>query len=162
MEFSPKKNGNSVKLGSVEIAKTDPIRRMLIGFAPVFVGFLVIVGAVYLFSSNIVLFQNKNPYIYIATVVLLGYLLFVVSNTMFSSSRDMEGTIEVLLIILLIFVAAYLLGFRPSISILDKIFTGKFVSAIQESAVFLLVPIIMDLFILGIIKLFIGSRNRKF
>ncbi len=51
IEFTPKKNDNGVKLGSIEIARTDPIRRSLIGFAPVFVGLALIVGVVYFFSD---------------------------------------------------------------------------------------------------------------
>ncbi|MBF8250153.1 MAG: hypothetical protein HW400_754, partial [Candidatus Levybacteria bacterium] len=65
MEFVPKKHGNSVKLGSVEIAKTDPIRRSLIGFAPVFAGLGFVVGAVYLFSINFLFFQNQNLAVFI-------------------------------------------------------------------------------------------------
>src|ERR1035437_2432032 len=41
MEFAPKRHGNAVKLGSVEIAKTDPIRRSIIGCAPFFMGLLI-------------------------------------------------------------------------------------------------------------------------
>lgn len=160
MEFVPKKNDKGVKLGSIEIAKTDPIRRSLIGFAPVFVGLALIICVVYFFSSNILFLQNNNFYLFIVVILALIYSLFAVSNTMFSSSKDMEGTVEILITLLIIFTAVYILGFRPQLSYLDRVFTGKSFEMIQQSAIFLLAPIAIDLFILGAIKLFIGSRNR--
>ncbi len=162
MEFTPKKNDNGVKLGSVEIGKTDPIRRSIIGFAPIFVGLMIVVGTVYLFSSNISFFQNKDPYIYITVILILIYLLFAVSNTMFASPRDMEGTVEILVTLLIIFAAAYILGFRPSLAYLDEALAKEIIGVIQGSTIFLLAPIIIDLFALGIIKLFNYSRNRRF
>ncbi len=160
MEFTPKKNGNGVRLGSIEIAKTDPIRRSVIGFAPVFAGLTLVIAVVYFFTSNILFFQNKNPFIFIAAILAVVYLLFTVSNTMFSSSRDMEGTVEILITLFIIFAVSYFLGFRPPMSFLDRIFTREFIGLVQGSVVFLLAPIITDLFILGIIRLLIGSRSR--
>jgi hypothetical protein len=158
MEFMPKANGNAIKLGSVEIGKTDPIRRSLIGFAPIFAGLSIILTAIYLFSSNFPLFQNINIYLYIAIILVIIYFLFAVSNTMFSSSRDMEGTVEILIALFIIFVAAYILGFRPQFSVLDKVFTGEVVAIIQRATIFLSVPIFLDLFILAFIKLFTDKR----
>lgn len=156
MEFIPRKEGNSVKLGSVEIGKTDPVRRSIIGFAPVFAGLIIVVGVVYLFSSNILFFQNKNLYIFIAVIFILVYLLFAISNTMFSSRKDMEGTLEILITLLIVFTAFYILGFHPPLSWLNKLFTKELIGVIQKSTVFLLAPIAIDLFILGIIKLLIS------
>ncbi len=160
MEFTPKKSGNGLKLGSIEIAKTDPIRRSIIGFAPVFLGLLLVIGIVYLFSVNILFFQDKNPYIFIALVLGIAYLLFAISNTMFSSNRDMEGTVEILITLLIIFAAAYVLGFRIPVSFIEKIFTKEIIELIKKSSIFLLAPIIIDLLILGTIKVFTDSRNQ--
>lgn len=152
MEFVPKRVGDSAKLGSVEIGKTDPIRRALIGFAPVLVGLLIVIGGVYLASVNLSFFQDMNPYLYVGAILLIAYLLFAISNTMFSSSRDMEGTVEILVALLIVFTAAYILGFRISLTFLDKIFIQEIVSVIQKSTFFLLVPIILDILILGAIN----------
>lgn len=153
MEFVPRKNGDSVKLGSVEIAKTDPLRRCLIGSAPFFTGLMLLVGIVYFFSANLSFFQSQNPYLFLVEVLVLIYILFAVSNTMFSSPRDMEGTVEILVALLVLFLGAYLLGFRPDLSVLGKIFTKGILEMIQKSAVFLSAPIVIDVFILGGIKL---------
>jgi hypothetical protein len=160
MEFMPKKENNKLKLGSIEIAKTDPFRRSIIGFAPVFVGLAIIVGSVYLFSHNISYLQNENYYMFIAASLILTYLLFAISNTMFSSSRDMEGTAEILIILVIIFTLAYVLGFRFPLSYLDKIFTKEIIGTIQKSVIFLIAPITIDLFILGMIRLFTNMRNQ--
>ena len=73
---------SNVRTGSVLIAKTDPIRRAVIGVAPVFVG----LGA--LFTISYLLPQFAFSY----WVLGIGYwVLFAVSNTMFSSPEDMEG-----------------------------------------------------------------------
>jgi hypothetical protein len=160
MEFMPKKENNKLRLGSVEIAKTDFFRRAIIGFAPVFIGLAIIVGSVYFFSHNIAFLQGKNYYIFIAVSLILAYLLFAISNTMFSSSRDMEGTAEILIILAVISILAYVLGFRFHASYLDKILTKETIGAIQKSAIFLLAPIIIDLLVLGIARLLTNTRSR--
>lgn len=162
MEFAPKRHGNAVKLGSVEIAKTDPIRRSIIGFAPAFVGLLIIIGIVYLFNVNLSFFQNQNPYAFLTIVLVLVYLLFAISNTMFSSQRDMEGTVEVLITFAIIFTGGYLLGFRLPPSFFANLLTKEVLGVVQKSTTFLLAPIIIDLFIFGVMRSFIGSRSRRF
>jgi hypothetical protein len=152
MEFVPKRHGNNVRMGSVEIGKTDPIRRSLIGFAPIFIGLIIITTVVSFFSSNVPFIQGKGLLVYIALILVIAYLLFAIGNTMFSSSKDMDGTAEILIVLFIIFIGAYVLGFRPQLSILDKIFTIGMIAVIQRSSMFLLAPIAVDLLLLGIIK----------
>lgn len=158
MEFKPKKSQNGVKLGSVEIGKTDPIRRSIIGFAPVFVGFAIIVGIVYFFFNNIVFFQDKNSYLFLAAILGIIYLLFAISNTMFSSSKDMEGTVEILITLLIVFTAAYILGFRPSFDFAQNLLTKEILETVRKSTIFLLAPITIDVVILSIIKVIYKRR----
>lgn len=168
MEFMPKKGEAGLKLGSIEIAKTDPIRRSIIGFAPVFVGITLVLGLTYFVVGSNLIVQTieLNVLLGVSIIALMFYLLFAISNTMFSSSRDMEGTIEILITLLIIFAGAYILGFRLSLSYLDKIFTKELIELVQKSAIFLLIPIAIDLFILGTIKLLtvlalgLGRRSR--
>lgn len=153
MEFMPRKEGDGVKLGSVEIAKTDPIRRSLIGFAPIFAGIALIVGVVYLFLANLLFLQRLNFYFFLAIILALAYLLFAVSNTMFSSNKDMEGTVEILTALLIIFVGAYILGFRVPLQYVNTIFSQELFGIIQKLALFLLAPITIDSVALGLLKL---------
>lgn len=158
VEFSPKHGPGGLKLGSIEIAKTDPIRRSIIGFAPVFLGLMIVLGIVYLFTSNISFF--KDPYLLGIVLLAIGYLLFAISNTMFSSSRDMEGTVEILITLIIMVGAAYALGFRPELTFAQSLFTKEVIEIIKQSAIFLLAPIVIDLFLLGMIRIFTGSRSR--
>src|SRR3989344_8783127 len=41
LSFTPRPDEDKIMMGSVGIEKTDPIRRAVIGFAPIFVGFSV-------------------------------------------------------------------------------------------------------------------------
>ena len=66
--------GNEINAGAVMIAATDPFRRTLIGLAPVYVGIIVLVAT----SSLTVL------------PILTFYIMFAVSNSMFSSEEDMK------------------------------------------------------------------------
>lgn len=152
MEFSAQKNEGGIKLGSVEIARTDPIRRSIIGFAPVFLGLMLIVAIVYFFSTNISFFQNTNIYIFSLVIFFVGYLLFAISNTMFSSKKDMEGALEILITLAILFLIAYVLGFRISFSYVGNIFNKEVVSVIQKSSIFLLAPLIMDVAILSLVR----------
>lgn len=158
MEFIPKKSENGIKLGSIEIGKTDPIRRSIIGFAPVFMGLMIIIGAVYLFTSNITFLKEREIYIFLASILGIAYLLFAISNTMFSSKRDMEGTIEILITLFIILGVSYILGFRLDITHLNNILTKELIDAVQKSTLFLLAPIAIDLVILGLIRVIYERR----
>jgi len=154
MEFVPKKSEGGLKLGSVEIGKTDPVRRSLIGFAPFLIGFALIVFIVYLFTFNIEFFKDKGVYVFLGTIIGISYLLFAISNTMFSSKKDMEGTIEILATLLIISVVLYILGVRPSISFEENAFTKNIFEAVRISTIFMSAPIAIDLVILGLIRVF--------
>src|SRR5260221_5738718 len=47
IEFWPKLEGDTVKLGSVEVAKTDPFRRLLIGMAPFLFGTVILLALLF-------------------------------------------------------------------------------------------------------------------
>lgn len=90
IEFFPKIVEHNVKLGSVAIGKTDPVRRAVIGLAPIIVGIAIFFVAAAFYS------QSQYKVISLETLILF-YLVFEVGNTMFSSTRDLEGLIETML-----------------------------------------------------------------
>ena len=103
IELTPQVRENGeVRLGSVAVAKTDPIRGMIIGIAPILFGLTVIVGVPYFLSGNI-------TFVFAALTI---YLLFVVGNTMFSSRKDLEGMVELFVILLILALAFYIIDFR--------------------------------------------------
>lgn len=130
-----------VKTGSVSIAQTDPFRRSVIGIAPVIVG-LIMLGVISYFIAQLLLpplspsassLSNPIPpqaaarfsfpaqiasFDAAAWFILAGlfYLLFAISNTMFSSPEDLDGFWPMALVLALLAAAAYLAGIRISLT----------------------------------------------
>jgi len=92
-----------IKSGSVAIAETDPFRRYAIGLAPLFTGVVAISAISYLLSLS----MNHE-----LITILYFYLLFAVSNSMFSSPEDLKGFIPFTLVLGLFVAAGYMLGIR--------------------------------------------------
>lgn len=104
-----------IKFGSVEIEKSDPFRRALIGAAPFLVGIVVMLIMLSILSMRGL--EGLGEYL------LVGYVLFEIGNTTFSSRTDMEGTVELLFALaviasLLVF-GLYLLGIRIDLSFIQ-------------------------------------------
>lgn len=79
------KEDKNIKLGGVKIEQTDPLRRTIIGLAPVFFGLILIwVASGYVLSLN----ESSWP-----ILVAYGYLLLQIGLTMFSSPKDLEGSL---------------------------------------------------------------------
>lgn len=105
------KKSNEVKIGKLMIVKTDPFRYTLIGLAPMLIGllFIYLVGA-FLIPVKFSIF---NPPAGGQFSILVGYyLFFIISNTMFSSRKDLESLIIVAPITFLILSSLYLLGVK--------------------------------------------------
>jgi hypothetical protein len=146
MEFVPTIDGDKVKLGSVQIAHTDFFRRFLVGAAPFFVGTSILLGVLYYASQNN-LFNN------IWIVLSIGYVVFEIGNTMFSSKKDMEGALELLITIIVLTIIFYFLGVRLPAFNPDIIFENAIIKeALQKGSLFLLVPITIDIIVIGLLK----------
>lgn len=138
MEFFPKLEGDSVKLGSVGIAKTDPIRRLFIGMAPFFLGTSILLTTLALAEKNH-LFGNT----YIAIAIF--YLVFEIGNTMFSSKKDLEGALEFLLVTTFFAVVFFFLGFRlPSVNPLSFFNNPLLKQVFEKGDMFLLLLLCID------------------
>ncbi|KKQ66436.1 MAG: putative membrane protein [Candidatus Daviesbacteria bacterium GW2011_GWA2_38_24] len=148
IEVFPRVAHEGVKLGSVEIGVTDPFRRALIGVAPLIFGTVLVVSSLWLFL----------PVEKTWAKVFLFYMIFEIGNTMFSSKKDQEGLVGLVLAItvigVLVFAASYFFGIEiPYSLVAEKIFTEGF-NAFAEKAIFYLsIPIIINLSLLGITKL---------
>lgn len=88
--------GSEIKAGGVMIAETDPLRRTLIGLAPVYVG----IAALAAISSLPIL------------PILTFYGMFAISNSMFSSKEDMKGVLPFTITVGLFAAAGYIAGLR--------------------------------------------------
>jgi len=93
-----------IRTGSVAIAQTDPLRRTLIGLAPVYIGIIILPALSY------VLLQHINSITVITIIIFYG--MFAVSNSMFSSKEDMKGVIPFTITLALFLIAGYFAGLR--------------------------------------------------
>jgi len=106
MNLAPQRDGDELTMGTVEISKTDPIRRAIIGFAPVLVGFILISVSTFFFLSD------RSPFSLLISYLIVFLIVFEIGNTMFSSKKDLEGTVELLVVIGIIIAALHFFGFN--------------------------------------------------
>ena len=146
MTLIPKVDGDHVTLGSVEIGKTDPLRRLLIGAAPFLIGTTLLLLTL-LLAERFTLWQTFGY------LVLVVYILFEIGNTMFSSRKDMEGAITVLLVFLAVGVTLYLLGFQLYDG-LQALFNDKgLTNTFQKGSLYLLIPLAINITTIFILRL---------
>lgn len=107
MEFLPQIQGDAIKLGSVSIIKTDPLRRILIGVAPVIFGLTILLSLLWGIRRNYTFLTSYPWWIWLA----LGYVVLVVGSTMFSSRKDLEGSLGVIVAAVILVVISDLIGF---------------------------------------------------
>jgi hypothetical protein len=113
--------GEHITPGSVMIAETDPIRRSMIGLAPLFSGLLSLITLSYLlgnqtmFPEAMTKFSIFNLQFSIASVIIY-YLFFAISNTMFPSPQDMKGVWPVATILGIVLGLLYFFGIRIALT----------------------------------------------
>lgn len=150
----PEIEENGVKLGSVQIGKTDPFRRAFIGVAPVLLG-LFCIAAVFLFIQ---IGQTGTP---LWQTILGLYLIFEIGNTMFSSKKDLEGMIVFVatFLVLVISITAIIYFLKPDLlqsfwaylSSLNMDFAGNYFKTVDT---YLLAPLFLDLLVILLTKPF--------
>jgi len=96
----PKLEGPMIRMGSVAVAKVDILRSLLIGLAPFITGLTILFLAFALFLSHI---HSLNYWL----IGLFVYLLFVITYSMFSSKKDLEGAGFFVILILLAIIFLY-------------------------------------------------------
>lgn len=138
LEIIPKFQKDKIKLGSTPIAKTDPIRRFLIGIAPLVIGLLIIFITLH-YAPVIRIIDTKIKYIF------MTYIVFVIGNTMFLSRRDLEGAWKFLLILVLLLIILHIIGLEFSLNYYDLIFTNQFINLLETVTRYLFVPISIDI-----------------
>lgn len=146
MELMPQLHDESLKLGSVEVGKTDIIRNFLIGIAPFIVGTsLLLLVLYYSFTNNIFGFN-------LFTFLVLCFT-FIISNTMYSSRKDMEGAVEFFLLIVAPIIFLYFVGVRiPGLTV--ELLKGNGVeNFFRMSTIFLAVPLLLDVAFIIFVKL---------
>lgn len=147
MKLFPQIVNNGIKLGSVEIAQTDPLRRLFIGLGPFLFGTILLIATFFYAASN-QLFENK------LFILIAFYTVFEIGNTMFSSKKDMEGAFELVITIFIILLILYFIGFRLPAFNPELIFSNILIQeTFKKSTLYLGVPIIIDLVLILLLKI---------
>ena len=154
MEFMPEVAGDHVKLGSVQVGKTDPVRRMLIGLAPVLVGCVVLFVTLFYFLPRDLVSVTDN--IWQSIIVL--YAIFAIGNTMFSSRKDLEGTVGFLLAFGIVAVALFFVGIRIPEQVVGYFRSSSVQEVFRMGSVFLAVPLMTNGVVLVVVRVFLGIR----
>lgn len=147
MELIPKLVGNNLKLGSVEVGRSDPIRRLFIGAGPFIFGVALLLGLFFYGARN----QLFAHHLYIITSC---YAVFEIGNTMFSSKKDMEGALEVILALLGIFVVLYFLGVRLPAFNPEVLFSNPLtLEVFKKACLYLSIPLAIDVVSIMVLKI---------
>lgn len=147
----PQVEDRSVKLGSVEVEKTDFVRGFLISFAPVVGGIgMLVVCAWCMQNTSIINYLG----VYLRYIVF-GYLMYVIANTMFSSRRDFESMKGFLIVLVIVVIGAYLLDSQLLFQIFTQVWhTGYIYTIMRQTEIVLLVPTIINIGLVGILWMF--------
>jgi len=108
--FPKVERSGEVRTGRLEMAGTDPFRHTLIGLAPLITGVLIIYVIGKIFLNDFFLIPNSK--FQIPDSLIGSYLLFITTNTMFTSKRDLAGLKIAGPIILITLISLYYLGIR--------------------------------------------------
>jgi len=156
LSLKPQLKNNQLKLGSAQISSADPFRLTLIGTAPFLLGTFTLWGLLR-FGLNLnpatlspinllpQLFQSfsQTP---IILLFIIYYLLFTISNTMFSSVSDLQAAGLPIIFILIVFGIFKLANLNLPISIISYFSSLLFlVSAIFSLTLFLNLILLLPL-----------------
>lgn len=106
-EINDNKGGETV-LGSVQVAKTDPVRASLVGAAPFLAGTL----SIYYIVMTRLNWTEWQPGLMVPDWVSFAwlYLIFVMANTMFSSKEDTRSWPLLAIGLLILIILGWLTG----------------------------------------------------
>lgn len=138
LSILPERAGKKIKLGSVVRERVDFLRGTLIGLAPIFAGLFF-----FWWLSFVKVLPNNNLLI---TIVLI-YLIFSISTTMFSSTEDLRELINLIPLIILIALGFYLFNINLQFIINDLI-----IKTIKDINIYLFYSIIINILIIGVIR----------
>jgi len=147
-----------IRVGSVELRETDPFRRSIIGLAPFFVGLTALIGLSWILPNlwkDAVLAYNQGDLFSSFSLYLciaLTYLLFVISNTMFSSPEDMKGVVPLAIVIGILLSGTYAAGIRVGIT---EELSQTIIGVLGTIAQSLAMVLILNAFLLLLSTLFI-------
>lgn len=139
----PKREHDFIRLGSVIYEKTDVIRSIIVGIAPLFGG-LLFFWSIYFFK----IFPSPNIWLNIFMI----YIIFTISSTMFSSSKDLQDLIYIIPFIFLFGGIVYVFNLNPVSYMIS--FVNAISHFIQMISMYLLIALIIQFVLIAFLKSF--------
>lgn len=141
----PEFESNYIKLGSVTYERKDFLRSVVVGIAPLFGG----IAFFYTFSV-IKIFPGDNLFLNI----LLIYLFFAISSTMFSSKQDLVDFIYLIPFILIVCIFIYIFQIDIRIIIRNEKIVASMIKFFKDINLYLFLGVIVNLSLLAILRIF--------
>jgi len=149
MILLPKREDESIKLGSVAIQRTNIFNEFAISIAPVAVGIILILGIIYL------LIANSSGFSILKTLVSI-YSIFVISNTMYASKKDLGFALPFLTVAIMLGIVLFIIGLRIPVITVEWLPKIEATRIFYTASLYLIIPIFIDL--IGILLFRIMSR----
>jgi hypothetical protein len=162
IEFVPELSGTDLKMGSVKVEQSDIIRSLLIGIAPLVVGSSLLVTALFILGKT---YSYSQAFTSVGTFLislLVVIVIFMVTNTMFSSGKDVEGLIEVLIIAAILFGALYFIGLSPHEAIIGLAMQAKVIGVIEKIDWLMGIPVAINLLVVTLSMPLLRGRGLRF
>lgn len=143
----PKREGNYIKLGSVSVAQSNILKEFLIGVSPLVVGTFLIIWIVYFFLTDL---SNLG----VIKVILSGYCIFVISNTMYASRKDLQAALPFMVTFITLGIISIIIGIRIPEVTASWLPIFNFSKIFFLGSIYLGIPIAIDLMIILLIRFF--------
>ncbi len=134
MSIFPRFADNYIQLGRVEYEKRDAIRGLLVGLAPLLIGVLIL-GWLSIFPLNL----------------LTGYMIFIVSSTMFSSRQDLQDLLVLIPLAVIIAGIFYIFNIKLDI-IVNSGLIGRLMSISGRINIYLLITLAIHTILIIFLK----------
>ena len=161
ISIGPQKGrGGKVRLGSVQIAKSDPFRESLVGLAPLLAGsgLVLLIGTVVFdlrtLSQAFVLgdvgwfLELMVSFVKVPDFWIWLYLIFAISNAMLPSESDRRAWLPLAIFLVIIAAIMAIVGWTPQMpaSVFDHV-----VGAVQYLDTAFLITLVIDLIFAGFV-----------
>jgi len=157
--FPSKLEDGSIKFGHVEVEVLDPLRNTLVGTAPLIVG----IGLILYLSS----FVSLDTFDFWNFFIL--FLIFQISNAMYLSSSDLVYFKKIFFLSIIIFILLalgeyfiydFFINYLDSFKIF--IFSSSFKDYLDKLNYSFLFPLVINLILISIFKLFHISFHKRY
>ncbi len=142
---------SEIKLGRVLYERKDPIRGILVGVAPLFAGLFI-----FFFFAYFKLFPNQN----FLLNILIGYLVFTISTTMFSSKQDLVDLLYLIPFFIAIMGLIYIFDVKIDLVIQNQKALQKVMDVFAQINFFLFIALVINVLCIFLLKI-LKSLGKK-